>query len=281
MESMRGKTCVVTGANTGIGKVTAQVLASQGARVRLACRSQEKAEAAAEEIRAAVPDADVSFHKLDLGSLAAVRESAETLLAEEAKIHVLVNNAGLAGTRDVTSDGFEIAFGVNHLAHFLFTELLRPRLVESAPARIVIVASKAHYQAKGIEFDKLQQKTASTTGLPEYAVSKLSNVLHAKKLSRLLEGTGVTTYALHPGVVASDVWRHVPWPFRSIMKLFMISNEDGAKTTLHCATDAQAGAESGLYYDKCKAMEPSPQALDTALQDELWKRSLEWCDLPA
>ena len=275
---MKGKTCVVTGANTGIGKETARELARQGARVVLACRSEAKAKDAIADLRATVPDADLRFHALDLASLEKVHASAHALLEAEPTIDLLINNAGLAGIKGVTEDGFEIAFGVNHLGHFLFTEILKPRLVEAAPARIVNVASRAHYRAKkGIDFGALQQKTSSGTGMPEYSVSKLANVLHAKKLARELQGTGVTTYSLHPGVVASDVWREVPGFLRGVIKLFMIGNEEGAKTTLHCATSASAGQESGLYYDKCKPQEPSRFALDEALQDELDRRSREWC----
>ncbi len=274
---LEGKVALVTGANTGIGRITALELAKQGAEVVLACRSEEKAQPVIDEIKAAGGQAD--FLKLDLNSFAAVRESAESFLASGRKLHILVNNAGLAGTRGLTEDGFEIHFGVNHLGPFLFTQLLLPRVKESAPARIVMVSSQSHYRTKEIEFDKVQESTPTVTGLPQYEVSKLANVLYAAELSRRLEGSGVTTYSLHPGVVASDIWRGVPWPFRSIMKLFMISNEEGAATTLHCATSDEAGQESGLYYTKSKIKKPSRPARDEALAKTLWEKSEAWVGL--
>ncbi len=267
---------VVTGANTGIGKVTALELAKQGGRIILACRSESKAEPVVEEIKLASKNQNVHFVKLDLGDLNSVRECAQQLLAEQSRLDVLINNAGVAGSRGMTKQGFELAFGVNHLGHFLLTEWLLPRLKESSPARIVNVASRAHVKAGGIDFSKLQSITASTTGLHEYQVSKLANVLHAKTLATKLNGTGVTTYSLHPGVVASDVWRSVPGPIRWIMKMFMISNEEGALTTLHCATSEEAASESGLYYDKNKAISPHPVANNEALAQELWDKSMQW-----
>jgi NAD(P)-dependent dehydrogenase (short-subunit alcohol dehydrogenase family) len=248
--------------------------------VVLACRSPEKAEPALAQIRAEVPGAEVELLPLDLASLASVRRSAEAFLARDLPLHVLVNNAGLAGQRGVTEDGFEMTFGVNHLGHFLFTLLLLPRLVASAPARIVNVSSKAHYDAKGIDFGRLRESTRTTTGLAEYAVSKLANVLFTRELARRLEGTGVTTYALHPGVVATDVWRRIPFPFDALMKAFMISPEKGAETTLHCATSPALAKESGRYYDACKEKRPSDRALDDALARELWAKSLEWTGAP-
>lgn len=278
---LSGKTCVVTGANTGIGKITAAALASRGAWVVLACRSQAKTEAAMQEIREDHPEAKLEFLELDLASLESVRAAAAKLLERHERIDILVNNAGLAGTRGTTQDGFELTFGVNHVGHYLFTRLLLERIKSSAPARIVNVSSKSHYDTKTWDLSGVRGKTQSVTGLPEYSLSKLSNVLFSKALTRRLEGTGVTTYSLHPGVVASDVWRSVPWPVRSLMKLFMISNEEGAQTTLHCALSKQAGGESGLYYDKQQARKPSKLALDPQLAEELWIKSAEWVGLDA
>jgi NAD(P)-dependent dehydrogenase (short-subunit alcohol dehydrogenase family) len=176
----------------------------------------------------------------------------------------------------MTRSGFELAFGVNHVGHFLLTSLLLDRIKSSAPARIVTVASKAHYRAPGIDWDAVRQRTRTRTALREYGVSKLANVLFSAELARRLAGARVATYSLHPGVVASDVWRAVPWPFRALMKLGMISTEQGAATTLHCATSAEAGEQSGLYYDECRAKEPGKAAQDEALAAELWRRSEAW-----
>lgn len=284
-QDLAGKVCLITGANTGIGRVTAEVMARRGAKVLLACRSEERTAPAIEAIRAQSGKASARFLPLDLGSFASVRACAEQVLAEDEPLNVLINNAGLAGQGGVTADGFERTFGVNHLGHFLLTLLLVERLKASTPARIVNVASKAHYQAKsGIDFDALRGPTKSITTTSEYAVSKLANVLFTRSLAKRLAGTGVTTYALHPGVVATDIWRKVPWPFRGLVKLFMISPEQGAATTLHCAASPATAAETGLYYDDCKVVQPSAQALDDALAEALWAKSLEWTgapDLPA
>ncbi len=268
---------VITGANTGIGKVTARELARQGHDVLLACRSAERTEPVVEELRRETGNDRVDFVPLDLADLASVRRAAQSILDSDRRIDVLINNAGLAGQRGLTVDGFELAFGVNHLGHFLLTNLLLERLVGSAPARVVNVASRAHFRARdGIDFGAVRQPTRTVTGYPEYTVSKLANVLHARALSKRLAGKGVHTYSLHPGVVASDVWRRVPWPFRSLMKLFMISNEEGAKTSLYCATAEACAEETGLYYDECVPKTPSRHALDDGLAEELWERSVEW-----
>ncbi|HEX2676794.1 MAG TPA: SDR family oxidoreductase [Polyangiales bacterium] len=277
-EALSGRVALVTGANTGIGLVTARALCRQGAHVVIACRSPERAAPAAEEIAAAGAESGgkVDVLALDLGDFASVRACAQALLDRGLPLHLLINNAGMAGTRGMTRSGFELAFGVNHVGHFLLTQLLLPRIRSSAPARIVTVASKAHLRVTGIDWQAVRERTKTVTGVPEYGVSKLANVLFSAELSRKLAGSGVTTYSLHPGVIASDVWRAVPWPFRSLMKLGMLSVEEGAATTLHCATNEAAGKETGLYYDQCKVREPSKLAQDAALAAELWKRSEAW-----
>jgi NAD(P)-dependent dehydrogenase (short-subunit alcohol dehydrogenase family) len=278
---LQGKVALVTGANTGIGQVTALELARAGAKVWLACRSQAKAEAAMAQIRSEVPDARLAFLALDLGNLAAVRQAAAAFVQSGDPLHLLVNNAGLAGQRGATSDGFEIHFGTNHLGPYLLTRLLLPVLRASAPARIVCVASRAHYQPRSLDLDAQQQPTRSWAGVSEYGVSKLCNVLFAKELSDRLAGSGVTVYSLHPGVVASDIWRRVPQPLRWLALQFMISNHEGARTSLYCATSPAVADESGLYYDLCKPRKPSKLARDAALAQALWQRSAAWCGLPA
>ena len=282
MDKGAEKTFVITGANTGIGKITARELARQRFHVILACRSAEKTQPVIDEIKRETGNDKVEFVELDLADLKSVRRCAEELLARNIKIHGLINNAGLAGTRGTTKDGFELTFGTNHLGHYLFTRLLLDRIKESGPARIVNVASASHYQAKGIDWDSLRAKTRSRTGLPEYSVSKLSNVLFTKELARRLEGSGVTTYALHPGVVATDVWRRVPSPVRWVMKRFMVTPEEGALTTLRCATAPELAGESGRYYDKDGSeRRPAKLADDAELARQLWNKSAEWTGLPA
>lgn len=276
MTDLSGKVFIVTGANTGIGKVAATDFARRGAHVFLACRSADKTQPVIDEIKRATGNAKVEFLALDLGDLTSVRTAAAAFLARNLPLHVLVNNAGLAGQRGHTRSGFELAFGTNHVGHFLFTELLLDKLKASAPARIVNVASTAHYSAKGIDWEAVRKPTKTITALDEYAVSKLANVLFTKELARRLAGTKVTTYALHPGVVATDVWRRVPVGLRGLAKLFMKSAEDGAKTTIYCATSPDVANETGKYYDDVKEKRPSKQADDVALAAELWKRSEEW-----
>lgn len=265
---------LVTGANTGIGRVTAVTLANTFDHVVLACRSEDKAQPVLDEIKNNGKSA--SFLALDLGDLASVKRAADTFLARGEPLQLLVNNAGLAGQQGLTKDGFELAFGTNHLGHYLFTRLLLPRLRAAAPARIVNVSSKAHYEATGIDWDALRKPTASVTGLPEYRVSKLANVLFTAELARGEAGPGVHSYSLHPGVVASDVWRRVPWPIRWFMKRGMLTNEEGAQTSLYCATSSEVFEHDGRYYDKSREKEPSALSKDPALARELWDKSEAW-----
>jgi len=275
MQELGGRTFLVTGANTGIGKATAEGLAARGAAVYVAARSRDKGEAAVAAIRAAAGSDSVSFLALDLADLESVRACAEAFLARGEPLHVLVNNAGVGGGRGLTKQGFEHMFGVNHLGHFLLTQLLLDRLVSSGPSRVVTVASDAHYSARGIDWDAVQRPARGITGLGEYAVSKLCNVLFSQELARRTAGTGVTAYALHPGVVASDIWRRVPWPVRPLITRRMLSVDEGAATSLYCATSPEVAEDSGLFYDKC-APRPASQVATPELAAELWQRSETW-----
>jgi retinol dehydrogenase-12 len=272
---LAGRTFMVTGGNTGIGRATAAGLARRGGGVYVACRSPEKGRQAVADIVAATGNDAVAFLPLDLADLASVRSCAEQFLALGEPLHVLINNAGVGGRRGITKDGFELAFGVNHLGHFALTTALLDRLAASAPARVVTVASDSHYQARAVDFEAVRRPTASVTGLPEYAVSKLCNVLFSQELARRVQGRGITTYALHPGVVASDIWRRVPWPIRPLIKLRMISPEEGAQTSLYCATSGSVAAASGRFYDNSREREPS-QVATPDLARALWEHSQTW-----
>jgi retinol dehydrogenase-12 len=284
MTDLARRTFVVTGANTGIGKETARELARRGAHVVLACRSEAKTQPVIDELAAQSPKAKLEFVALDLGDLTSVRTCAAELLRRDHPIHVLINNAGLASVRGQTKDGFELAFGTNHLGHYLLTRLLLDRIRSSAtpaaPARIVNVSSHSHYSAKGIDWDALQKPSRSVTGLHEYEVSKLANVLFTTELARRLPAEKVTTYALHPGVIASDIWqRRVPRFMSAIPRLFMKSTSDGAKTSLYCATSADVQTHTGRYYADSKEKRPSKYAGDDALARTLWDKSAAWVGL--
>jgi retinol dehydrogenase 12 len=274
MAELSGRTFLVTGGNTGIGLATARSLAVRGGRVHVACRSPEKGAAAVAAIAAGTGRDQVAFLELDLADLGSVRAAARTFLALGEPLHVLINNAGVAGRRGLTSDGFELIFGVNHLGHFALTTALLDCLT-SSQARIVNVASDAHLQAPGIDFDRLRRPARTVAAMREYAVSKLCNVVFTQELGRRLAGTGVTAYALHPGVVASDIWRRVPWPVRPLITRRMLTVDEGARTSLYCATAPELTEMTGRYYENCAEREPSPVATPD-LGAQLWEHSEEW-----
>src|SRR3984957_10568772 len=274
-----GRTFLVTGANTGIGRETALALARRGGRVFVASRSEQKTRPVIDEIATQAGSRAVEFLRLDLGDLESVRACADEFLRAGEPLHGLINNAGLAGRRGMTESGFELAFGTNYVGPFLLTARLLERVREAAPSRIVNVSSIGHYRAPGIDYERVRRPTQSVTGMPEYCVSKLGNVLHAQELARRLEGSGVTTYSLHPGSIASDVWRRVPWPIRPLIKRRMQSPAEGAKTSLYCATSPDVAADSGYYYDSCRRKEPGAAATPE-LASELWDHSIAWADLP-
>jgi retinol dehydrogenase 12 len=275
LSEVGGRTVLVTGGNTGIGRATASALAGQGWRVYVTSRSAAKGEEAVASIRAATGNESVFFLPLDLADLASVRSCASAFLARGEPLHVLINNAGVAGRRGLTRQGFELTFGVNHLGHFALTNALLGCLADSAPARVVTVASDAHYSARGVDFEAVRRPVRGLTGMREYAVSKLCNVLFSQELARRATGTGVTAYALHPGVVASDIWRRVPWPVRPLITRRMLSVDEGAATSLYCATSPEVAQASGFFYDKCAERAASPVATPE-LGRLLWDRSEAW-----
>jgi retinol dehydrogenase-12 len=275
MTDLAGRTFLVTGANAGIGLATATDLARRGGRVHIACRSTAKGEAAVAAIAEQTGSDQVRLHQLDLSSLASVKQSAREFIALGEPLHVLINNAGIGGQRGITTDGFELQFGVNHLGHFAFTQALLPLLRDSGEARVVTVASDAHCQANGINFDALRSRTKSLIGMREYSVSKLCNVLFTLELAGRLSGSDVTAYSLHPGVVASEIWRRVPPPFRQIMTSRMLTIEQGARTSLFCATSDEVTGDSGKYFEKCQVTDAG-KAVTPELAATLWDYSEKW-----
>ncbi len=270
------RSCVITGANTGIGRHVALALAKSGTRLVMAGRDPDRTAPVVREAHRLAGQEAVDFVQLDLASLASVRRAAARILALRPTIDLLINNAAVAGGRGLTKDGFELHFGVNHLGHFLLTSLLLDRIRESAPARIVTVASAAHTKTSGMDFDAVRRRTATFTGTREYAVSKLANILFSDELGRRLEGTGVTTYAVHPGTVATDIWRRIPSPIRWLVTRGMLSVEEGAAPVLHYATSPEVAGLTRVYSHRMEVREPSEPARDRELAEELWRRSEVW-----
>ncbi|XP_043957568.1 retinol dehydrogenase 13-like isoform X1 [Gambusia affinis] len=286
---IKGKTVVITGANTGIGKETAKELANRGGRIIMGCRDMEKCEAAAKEIRGKTLNPHVYACQLDLASMKSIREFAERINQEEKSVDILINNAGVmrcpAGK---TEDGFDMQLGVNHLGHFLLTNLLLEKLKDSAPSRVINLASLAHIVGK-IDFDDLNWEKKKFDTKQAYCQSKLANVLFTRELAKRLEGTGVTVNAVHPGVVATDLGRHtglhqsqfsttVLSPFFSML---VKSPELGAQPSVFLAVAEEMAGVTGRYYDVMTEKEPAPQALDDAAARRLWEVSSRLVGLQA
>ncbi|KAM9354233.1 retinol dehydrogenase 12-like [Pholidichthys leucotaenia] len=275
------------GGNTGIGKATALQLAKRGARVILACRNQQKASAAIAEIQTMTGSTDVVYMQLDLASLRSVRSFADTFLKKESRLDLLINNAGLVADGR-TEDGFGIEFGVNHLGHFLLTCLLLGRLKESAAARVITLSSMA-YRWGHIDLDTLAMKGHLGTGryswqfFQAYCNSKLCNVLFTHELAKRLRGTSVTCYSVHPGVVRTELSRHVSlWQkvfIEPVARLLFLDPETGVQTTLHCALQEGIEPLSGSYFSCCAAQEVAPHARDDAMALKLWGISESLCGL--
>lgn len=270
---LRGLRYVITGANTGVGRATALALGARGADLVLACRSAERARGVMSDLAALPAAGEVELVLLDLASLASVRSAARRISGRP--IDGLINNAGVGGTRGITTDGFELAFGVNHLGHYLLTRALLPSL--RAGARIVHLSSGSHRHAAHLDLDAVRRRTASLTGISEYATSKLCVMLFHHELARRLGSRPLSTLAADPGDVASDAWRHVPCPIRAWLTRSMKSPEAGARTTLHCATEPSL--RSGGFYVDEREHAPSALARDDGMARELWARSAAWTGL--
>ena len=268
------KICVVTGANVGIGLETARGLLNRGATVVLACRDVEKAEAAKVELMASTKKQTVEVLMVDLADLLSIRSAADSIAQRFGRVDVLVNNAGLWATeRHSTIDGFELNFGVNHLGPMAFTCALLPSLKAAAPSRVVMVSSGLHYKAQ-MQWADLQSEKSKFDGGAAYRQSKLANVLFANALARQLAGTGVTVNSLAPGVVATQLWRHMkpgstPAPDR------LISPAKGALCSLHVALNPSLEKVTGRYFEKQNEKPAAPQALNLQDQDRLWQVSAE------
>lgn len=269
---LRDKVCVITGATSGIGKATAKDLAIRGVILVLPIRDKNKGDSLREEILKESPGARLEFMLCDLASFESIRSFVKAFKKKHKSLHILINNAGLWETkRHESKDGIEKNFAVNHLAPFLLTNLLIDTIKSGAPARIINVSSEAHRQGD-IYFDDLEFKK-KYSGLKAYSQSKLANILFTKKLSQKLKGTWVTANCLHPGAVASSFFDKMPKAITAIMKLFMISTEKGAQTTIYLATSDEVKNISGEYFSKSQRKKPSSVALRQNIADRLWQIS--------
>jgi len=277
--AMQGKVVVVTGANSGIGRATAQALAGLGATVLACGRSAEKIEAAVAEVRASTGNAEVHALVADLSVMAQVRDLAQAIRQRTDRVDVLINNAGIGSDRRVmTEDGVELTFAVNHLAPFVLTTELLPLLEASAPARVVTVSSAMYTSVKALDLEALVYRRDGYAFQASYGETKLANVLFTRALARRLEGTGVTANCLHPGVIDTafgddgDLHGFNALMFR-VMKWFLPGPAKGAETSVYLASSPEVEGVSGRYFEKCREKDMSPLAQDDALADRLWERS--------
>ena len=273
--SLEGRTCLVTGASSGVGEQTALGLARRGAHVVLVCRSRERGERSRAAIVRATGNPAVQLQLADLSSQAAIRQLAKEILASVPAIHVLVNNAAVVNLRRATTiDGLEATFAVNHLAYFLLTNLLLERIVASAPARIVNVASDGHKFGR-LDFDDLQLERRYSWWRA-YTASKLANVLFSAELARRLDGSGVSVNCLHQGAVASRL-AHNNGRFAKVvtalLKPFFLSSAQGAATSVWAASSPEVAGLSGCYFEKRKAVPASTAARDEVMAKRLWQES--------
>ncbi|KAF4095909.1 retinol dehydrogenase 12 [Onychostoma macrolepis] len=271
------KTVIITGANTGIGKETVRDLAKRGARVIMACRDLEKAEAARNELIEDSGNQNIVANKLDLSDTKSIRAFAELINKEEKQVNILINNAGIMMCPySKTADGFEMQFGVNHLGHFLLTYLLLDLLKKSAPSRIINVASVAHTWGS-IHLDDINSEKGYSPRRA-YGQSKLANILCTRSLAKRLQGSGVTVYSLHPGVVQSELFRNLSKPVQIAVKVFSPFTKttvQGAQTTIYCSVEPKLDNESGGYYSDCAPAQCSREALDDEMAQKLWELSCQ------
>lgn len=269
---MHDKRVVLTGASRGIGRETALALGRMGADLSLVVRDAERGRAVADEVKALGKGGDVRVFVGDLSSMAEVKRVGEEIAAAHDRIDVLVNNAGaLLMDRQVTKDGYEGTFATNHLAYFLLTKVLLDRVKASPSGRIVNVASEAHRRG-ALDFDDLMGEKRFA-GWRAYSTSKLANILFTNELARRLGDSHVTTNSLHPGVIASGFARNnggIVGFFAKLVGPFLMSSEDGCKTTVFLATDSSVAKTTGKYFDDSKERKPSRAARDEATAKRLW-----------
>lgn len=272
---MQGKVVVITGGTSGIGQVAAERLAEMGGRIVLIARSRTRGEAALARLRERAPTQPHTIHYADVSRLAELHRVGKEVAAAEARIDVLINNAGaMFGQRQITEDGFELTFATNHLSYFVLTHALSERLITSAPSRIVNTSSHAHYRAT-LDWDDLQS-ARDYRAFPVYCRSKLCNVLLTRALAKRLSGTGVSSNALHPGFVKTRFGDESGGSIGRMMrffKMFAISQEKGADTLIYLASSDDVAQTSGRYFYKRTPVEPSKLAQDDTAAERLWSET--------
>ncbi|XP_014271722.1 retinol dehydrogenase 13 [Halyomorpha halys] len=283
---IENKVVIVTGANTGIGKETVRELAKRKGKIIMACRNLQLCEKAREEIVLETNNKYVYCRKCDLSSQESIKKFVETFKKEENRLHILINNAGVMRCPPLkTKEGIEMQFGVNHIGHFLLTMMLLDVLKKSAPSRIINVSSIAHFRGRINKEDLNSERNYD--GGTAYAQSKLANILFTNELARKLEGTGVTVNSVHPGIVETEITRHMSF-FNStisslflkpIIRIFLKNPIQGAQTTLYAALSPDLEGVTGKYFSNCMETKTSQEARDESLARWLWAVSMKWTKL--
>ncbi|XP_044740010.1 retinol dehydrogenase 12-like [Chrysoperla carnea] len=270
---LNGKTVLITGANSGIGKETAIDMAARGARVILGCRNLKSAEDTKQEIISKTGNTNIVIYQIDFESLTSVRKFSKLIHENENRLDVLINNAGAMGLGNkITEDGLHIIMQVNHFGPFLLTNLLLDLLKKSAPSRIVTVSSMGH-KSSSLDSDNLNKPRSDDLN---YFNSKLCNILMSNELARKLDGTNVTSNSLHPGVVHTEITKHLPWhkrlPLSFISWFFFKNAQEGAETTIHCAVCEKVDGISGKYFQDCKEYWTLPITSNKELSEKVWNK---------
>jgi len=273
--NLTGKTAIVTGANTGLGKETAKILAKANATVYMACRDLAKCQLALEEIQQQVGKEKLIAAELDLGSLESIRNFAQDFNSKNIPLNILINNAGvMACPKGHTKDGFDLQMGINHFGHFLLTNLLLPSLKRGAPSRVVNVSSRAHNRGNLI-FDDLNSEKSYSKWVA-YGNSKLANILFAKEYNRIFSGEGITAYSLHPGVIPTELSRHlgiIGSIFKVVGGLFLKNLGQGSATTVYCAVAPDLEKQGGSYFADCDLFQSNHTQITDENAKKLWEIS--------
>ncbi|KAJ3091813.1 hypothetical protein HK102_013337 [Quaeritorhiza haematococci] len=275
-----GTVAIVTGGSAGIGKITVRELAKLKVEVYVFTRSREKTAPIVERIREETNNPNVIFVQCDLADLSSVKAAADSFLSLKKPLHLLINNAGIGNVQGLSAQGFEITFATNVLGHYLLTRKLLPVLKASTPARIINLSSTWSLRATSpYDYSTLRNSESWIVGrLNRYGDSKMGNVLFTKALVRRLKDSGVTAFSVHPGVVASEIWRAIPWPLHPLVMAFMRTEEEGAETTMFVATQPTSSLTNGEFYADCAVLQQTnPLFTNDEAVEDLWQKCEEFC----